>query len=153
MGRGAAGGIEWDRSGSLDLATDESEEAHVRRMADSQSAEGLEVRVIGRSELAELAREIALDQVHAAKWTPGDAKLNPFRLCYALLERVRSMGGEVVTGVRVDRLLARGGRVAGLATSHGDVASGAVLLATNAWTPAWHRISPRTSRRSARRCA
>lgn len=130
------GGIEWDRSGSLDLALDEVEEAHVRRMAESQAAEGLEVQLVGRDELRELASGLAADEVRAAKWTPGDAKLNPFRLCYALLEGVRSMGGTVVTGVRVERLLARGGRVTGVATSHGEVAAGSVLLATNAYTPA-----------------
>jgi len=130
------GGIEWDRFGSLDLAVDPAEEAHVRRTADLQAAEGLEVRIVDARELRDLAPGLAVDEVCAAKWTPQDAKLNPFRLCYALLEAVREMGGTVVTGVRVDRLLAGGGRAAGVATSHGDVSAGAVLLATNAWTPA-----------------
>jgi glycine/D-amino acid oxidase-like deaminating enzyme len=130
------GGIEWDRFGSLDLATDEAEEAHVRRMATMQAAEGLDVRTVDGAELADLAPGLAEGAVRVAKWTPRDAKLNPFRLCYALLESVRGMGGTVVTGVRVERLLAGGGRAAGVSTSHGDVASGSVLLATNAWTPA-----------------
>lgn len=130
------GGLEWDRTGSLDLAVDEAEEAHIRRMAELQAAEGLEVRVIGGDELRALAPGLAVEEVRAAKWTPRDGKLNPFRLCYALLEAVREMGGTVVTGVRVDRVLARGGRVAGVATSHGEVSAGAVLLASNAWTPA-----------------
>lgn len=130
------GGMEWDRTGSLDLALTAVEEEHVRDMAVRQAAEGLEVSVIGRDELAELAPGLATEEVRAAKWTPRDGKLNPFRLCYGLLDAVRDMGGTVVTGVRVDRLLARDGRVAGLATSHGEVGAGAVLLATNAWTPA-----------------
>lgn len=130
------GGIEWDRTGSLDLALDEAEEAHVRRMARLQSAEGLEVGIVGADELRDLAPGLAAEEVRAAKWTPGDAKLNPFRLCYRLLEAVVDLGGTVVTGVRVERILARGGRVAGVATSHGEVAAGSVLLATNAWTPA-----------------
>jgi len=129
------GGIEWDRFGSLDLATDEREEAHVRHAAEIQSAEGLEVSIVEGDDLQALAPGLALDAVRAAKWTPRDAKLNPLRLCYGLLEAVRSMGGTVVTGVRVERLLAHGGRVAGVATSHGEVSSGSVLLATNAWTP------------------
>jgi glycine/D-amino acid oxidase-like deaminating enzyme len=129
-----AGGLEWDRSGSLDLALDEAEERHVRHMADIQSAEGLEVEVIGADALRDLAPGMAIDQVRAAKWTPRDAKLNPFRLCDSLLQAVRDLGGKVVTGVRVERLLARGGRTAGVATSHGEVAAGNVLLATNAWT-------------------
>lgn len=129
-------GIEWDRTGSLDLALDEAEEAHVRRTAEAQAAEGLEVDVIGHDELADLAPGLAVHQVRAAKWTPRDAKLNPFRLCFRLLEAVRAMGGTVVTGVRVDRLLAHAGRAAGVSTSHGEVAAGSVLLATNAWSPA-----------------
>jgi len=130
-------GMEWDRFGSLDLALDEVEEAHVRQMAAVQTLEGLDVRVVDDpAELRELASGLATDEVRAAKWTPRDAKLNPFRLCYALLEATRALGGTVVTGVRVERLLASGGRVAGVSTSAGDVATGAVLLATNAWTPA-----------------
>lgn len=130
------GGIEWDRSGSLDLALDEAEETHVRDMAGLQAAEGLEVSVIGRDELRALAPGLAVDEVRLAKWTPRDAKLNPFRLCYRLLDAVRDLGGTVITGVRVERLLTHGGRVSGVATSHGQVASGSVLLATNAYTPA-----------------
>ncbi|CAN5229322.1 FAD-binding oxidoreductase [soil metagenome] len=130
------GGIEWDRFGSLDLALDEAEEAHASRMVELQATEGLDVRMVDRAELAELAPGLAVERVRAAKWTPRDAKLNPFRLCYSLLEQVRRLGGTVVTGVRVDRVLARGGRVSGVSTSHGEVAAGNVLVATNAWTPA-----------------
>lgn len=131
------GGLEWDRFGSLDLALDEVEASQIRRVASIQAAEGLEVRVVDdAAELRELADGLAADEVRAAKWTPRDAKLNPLRLCYLLLEATRALGGSVVTGVRVERLQASGGRATGVATSHGDVASGAVLLATNAWTPA-----------------
>jgi glycine/D-amino acid oxidase-like deaminating enzyme len=130
------GGLEWDRSGSLDLALDDEEEAHIRRMAQVQAAEGLDVEIIGAERLREVAPGLATEEVLAAKWTPRDGKLNPFRLCYRLLEAVRSMGGTVVTGVRVERLVARGGRVASVVTSHGEVATGSVLVATNAWTPA-----------------
>ncbi len=130
------GGIEWDRFGSLHLAVDEAEEAQVRRAAELQAAEGLEVSIVEGSELAELAPGLAANEVRAAKWTPRDAKLNPFRLCYGLLEAVRDLGGTVVTGVRAEGILAHGGRIAGIATSHGEVSAGALLLATSAWTPA-----------------
>ena len=131
------GGMEWDRFGSLDLALDEAEAARVRHMASMQAAEGLEVEIVDDpAELRELAVGLATNEVRAAKWTPRDAKLNPFRLCHALHEATRVLGGTVVSGVRVERLLASGGRVSGVATSHGEVASAAVLLATNAWTPA-----------------
>ena len=130
------GGIEWEDVGSLDLAVSEAEERHVRHMADLQAAEGLEVTILERDDL--VARQPSLDaaQVRAAKWTPGDGKVNPFRLVYRMLEAAQARGAQVVTGVRVEELVVRSGRVAGVRTSHGEVAAGSVLLATNAWTPA-----------------
>jgi glycine/D-amino acid oxidase-like deaminating enzyme len=129
------GGVAWDRLGSLDLLASEADEAHGRRMAELQAAEGLEVRIISREELHELAPEVELSQVRSAKWTPRDGQLHPIQLVYALLGAAKASGATIVTGVRVERLLVRSGRVAGLATSHGEVAAGAVLLATNAWSP------------------
>jgi len=130
-----AGGVAWDRIGSLDLLATEADAVHGSRMAELQAAEGLDVRVIGRDELHELAPEVDASQVHSAKWTARDGQLHPIKLVYALLEAARASGATVVTGVRVERLLVRSGRIAGVTTSHGDVAAGAVLLATNAWSP------------------
>lgn len=129
------GGIEWEDAGSLDLAVSEAEEAHLRRMAELQRVEGLAVEILEADEL--VARQPSLDvgAVRAAKWTPGDGKVNPFRLVYRLLEAAQARGATVVSGVRVEALLVRSGRVAGVRTSHGEVAAPSVLLATNAWTP------------------
>jgi glycine/D-amino acid oxidase-like deaminating enzyme len=129
------GGVAWDRTGSLDLFMTEAEEMHGRQMADLQANEGLDVRAIGPEELQELAPEVQPGQVRSAKWTPNDGQLHPIRLVYALLDAARERGAAVITGVRVEHLLVRSGRVAGVATSHGEVAAGAVLLATNAWSP------------------
>jgi glycine/D-amino acid oxidase-like deaminating enzyme len=141
------GGIEWEGVGSIDLAVTEAEERHVRHMAELQAAEGLDVEILEHADLA--AREPALDAsaVRVAKWTPGDGKLNPFRLVFRLLEAAQARGARVVTGVRVEELLVRSGRTVGVRTGHGEVAAGSVLLATNAWTPAlvpWvrHAITP-----------
>lgn len=141
------GGIEWQGVGSVDLALTDDEERHVRHMAAIQAAEGLPVEVLEPDALRDLAPAIDAGAVRAAKWTPGDGTLNPFRLVYRSLEAAMTLGARVVTGVRVEELLVDGGRVTGVRTSHGDVAAGSVLLATNAWTPAlvpWvrHAVTP-----------
>jgi glycine/D-amino acid oxidase-like deaminating enzyme len=130
------GGFDWERCGSLDLLTSEEQELEGRLAATAQADEGQEVAVVGPTELADLAPALDVSQVRAAKWTPGDGQLNPFKLVYGLLEAAHRLGGKVVTGVRAERLLARGGRVTGVETSHGQVQSGAVLVAANAWTAA-----------------
>ena len=129
------GGIEWERCGSLDLFTDEAHAAHGRGLAAVQSAEGLEVELIGPEAIGALVPSLDLRQVRGAKWTPADGQVNPFKLVYGLLEAAARRGAEVVRGVRVEGLVARGGRIAGVETSHGRIEAGAVLLATNAWTP------------------
>lgn len=129
------GGVAWDRIGSIDLFLNEADESHGRRAAAAQAAEGLDVRLLRPDEIRALAPEVALTEVRGAKWTPRDGQLHPIRLVYALLEAARARGAQVVTGVRVERLLAHSGSVTGIATSHGEVSAGAVLLATNAWSP------------------
>ncbi len=128
-------GIAWERCGSLDLLTTPEEEEHGRALAAEQAAQGLAVEVIDPQAAADLVPALDPGSLRSAKWTPGDAQLNPFKLVYGLLEAATGLGARVVTGVRVERIVARGGRVAGVDTSHGFVAAGAVLLATNAWTP------------------
>jgi glycine/D-amino acid oxidase-like deaminating enzyme len=130
------GGVEWERCGSLDLLCDDVQDAHGREAVAAQSAEGLDVRIVASDELHELAPELDVAQARAAKWTPRDGKLNPFRLVYGLLQAAQRHGATVVTGVRVESLLLRAGRVVGVTTTGGEVTAEAVLLATNAWTPA-----------------
>jgi glycine/D-amino acid oxidase-like deaminating enzyme len=130
------GGIEWERCGSLDLLTDEAQLEHGRAIAAAELAEGLEVELIDPGALAGLAPALDLRHVRGAKWTPRDGQVNPFKLVYGLLEAAHRRGAQVLRGVRVEGLVARGGRIAGVETSHGRIDAGAVLLATNAWTPA-----------------
>jgi gamma-glutamylputrescine oxidase len=130
------GGIEWDRSGSVDLFTTQAEEERGSSLAQLQAADGLDVEIIDLDHLRELAPALDLRQARSAKWTARDGKLNPFRLVYRLLEAAAERGARVVNGVRVEKLRLRSGRIAGVTTSHGSVSAGAVLLATNAWTPA-----------------
>ncbi len=129
------GGIEWDAVGSIDLAVTEAEERHVRRIAAHQAAEGLDVTILDADALAAREPSLAPGAARVAKWTPGDGKLNPFRLCYGLLEAAMDDGARVVTGVRVEEMVAGPGRVHALRTSHGTIETDAVVLATNAWTP------------------
>ena len=130
------GGLGWKRAGSLHLALDDDEALHLRELGAAQRAEGLAVEVITRKSLGGLLPHMAVGEVRAAKWTPGDGTVDPARSTAALLEAVRSLGGTVVKGVRVKRIRVSGGRVGGVGTSHGDIDAALVLLAAGAGTPA-----------------
>ena len=130
------GGFEMDHSGSLDLYLDAVDMAHGEVVAAEQRAEGLDVRIIGPAELAEMEPELDTSRVLGARWTPSDRTLNPFQLTFGLLEAVVAAGGRVVTGVRVESLVAQSGEMRGVTTTHGAVEADAVLVAANAWTGA-----------------
>lgn len=130
------GGFEMERGGSLDLYLDAREMTAGEVSAEAQRAEGLDVRIIGPDELADLETELDTTRVLGARWTPSDRTLNPFQLTYGLLRGAVALGAHVVTGVRVESLMSESGSIHAIATTHGTVEADAVLVATNAWTGA-----------------
>ena len=81
-----------------------------------------------------LSRTIA-----GALHNPGDAHCDPGLLVAALLGAAREQGAEIRGGVELLRLRRSNGRVAGLETTEGPVAAGAVVLAAGTWSRALAR--------------
>jgi sarcosine oxidase subunit beta len=131
-----AGGIELEEAGSLDLFLTAAQADEGDAAAAGKRREGLDVRRVGPDEVAELEPALDASRVVGATWTPSDLLLNPFRLTLGLLDAAVGRGAHVVTGVRAERLLSGADRATGLHTSHGEVSTPCVVLATNAWTPA-----------------
>ncbi|MFN2484102.1 MAG: NAD(P)/FAD-dependent oxidoreductase [Candidatus Limnocylindria bacterium] len=130
------GGVELDQAGSLDLFLTDDQAADADATIDAKRREGLDVRRIGPSDLADMEPALDTSRVVGASWTPSDLLVNPFRLNLGLLHAAVRAGATVATGVRVERLLEAGDGVAGVRTTHGDVSAPRVVVAANAWTPA-----------------
>ena len=118
------------RKGALivhpDAETWSGEAARVERLR----AAGVRAELLGADEVAE--REPALTgALLGASFFPGDLQCAPREIARAL---AGEPGVEVRTGCRVDSVLVRGGRVAGVETDAGSVAAGAVVLAAGVWT-------------------
>jgi hypothetical protein len=143
VGRRAADGIEWDRFGSLELATDEDEEGAHPRTAGSRPARASRSASSPASSSTtsrgSRAGHRALREVDAAGRQPESVP-PLLRVCSTASRR-----GRIGRDRRARRSASRDWRtLTGLATSQGEVATGAVLLAANAWTPALVRTWPRT---------
>jgi D-amino-acid dehydrogenase len=70
---------------------------------------------------------------------PRDAHCDPGELVGALLGAAREHGAEIRTGVELLRLRRSNGRIAGLDTTAGPIAAGAVVLAAGTWSRALAR--------------
>ena len=95
-------------------------------------AAGVDGVAVPAHEVSELEPALT-GELCGASFFPRDLQCAPRAITRAL---AAEPGVEVRTGCRVDAVLVRDGRVAGLATADGEVPAGAVVLAAGAWTSA-----------------
>jgi glycine oxidase len=140
---------EYREIGCLYLAGDEAELAWLRRVAARDSTSPADA-----SSRADAQAEFLDDQaVHTAEPALGPAipgglylsggNVEPRRLCRALEIAVRRAGVEIHTGLTVEALSSRGGRISGVETTDGELfEADAVVLAAGAWSAGIRGLQP-----------
>jgi sarcosine oxidase subunit beta len=143
--------FEYRQHGNLRLAWTDAHVAKLKAMVERERAGGLECYFLDRAETHALL-PIASGPFLGSVYSPSDGSAQP-QLALLSLARAAVRQGAVlherreVTGIEVV-----GGRVAGIATSGGPIASGVVVNAAGAWSPAIGRMAgvhiPAEARRS-----
>ncbi|MBI2491911.1 MAG: FAD-binding oxidoreductase [Candidatus Rokubacteria bacterium] len=117
-----------------------SEERHLRgfekRIALQRSL-GADVRVLTPDDAQKLVPALRVDDLIAAVWGPQDGMAGPAEVTNAFARRARELGARIEEGVEVTALERANGRVTGVTTSHGAIAT---PLAVNAAGPAAARV-------------
>ncbi|HET7342357.1 MAG TPA: FAD-binding oxidoreductase, partial [Methylomirabilota bacterium] len=108
--------------------------AALRRNVERQQAIGIATRVIAADEVRALVPGIELADVGAAAWEPESGFADPAATAFAFAEAARVRGARIETGVEVLRVLTEDGRVTGVETSAGRIATRAVVIAAGAWS-------------------
>jgi D-amino-acid dehydrogenase len=132
----------WDfgfaENGKLVLCPTADSLRHQERQVRLQAGMGCTQEVLGVQEC--LDKEPALRGATALQfaggvWTRDECVGDPHRLCLALVESVRRMGGTVSLGVQAQGFVRRGERIAALRTGVGDIAADAFVLAAGPRSP------------------
>jgi D-amino-acid dehydrogenase len=132
-------GLEYDqrRLGILHVYRRQADFDHACEAAGLMGQHGLFRRVLTPSEAVTL--EPALTAVGTrlvgAIHTPDDESGDAHKFTRLLAEHAMKAGIEFRFGVTVDALDVQGGRIAGVATSHGTMNADAVVLALGSWSP------------------
>jgi len=111
--------------------------AHVealRRNVEVQRRLGINTRALEPAQARELLPGANLDDVGAAAWEPDSGFADPAATAFAFAEAARARGARIETGVEVTRVLAEGGRVTGVETTAGRIATPRVVVAAGAWS-------------------
>ena len=119
--------------GFVQLVGHGHEEA-LRRNVERQRKIGIDTRALAPGDLGEILPGVETRDVGAAAWEPDSGFADPSATAYAFAEGARRRGAAIETGVEVRRVLVEGGRVTGVETSAGRIATPRVVVAAGAWS-------------------
>jgi sarcosine oxidase subunit beta len=125
--------LDYQRTGSLLLIENERQWQVMEARAAGLQAAGVPAQLLDQDEVCRLEPGLSREAVIGALYHANEGSLNPFKLVYAYAWRGRQHGLEIWTHTRVTEVSVGGGRVLGVNTSRGRVATDWVVLAAGAW--------------------
>jgi glycine/D-amino acid oxidase-like deaminating enzyme len=120
------------QGGTLYLAENEAELAGLGAWLDVARAHALDTRLLRGPELAGVFA--AGSRWTGALYTASDGRAEPSRATRAIARGARAAGARVLTRTAVRGIETSAGRVSGIVTEHGRVATRAVVCAAGAWS-------------------
>jgi glycine cleavage system T protein len=121
------------RPGSLSLARNAERMHELKRLASMARCFDVDVEVITPAEAGRRWPLMRTDDLVGALWLPRDGRTNPIDTTLALAKGARQGGATVLENVAVTGIRVHNGRVAGVTTSHGEVACEAVVNCAGMW--------------------
>lgn len=123
--------------GYLFLVADEEDLRGFETRIALQRSLGADVRVITPTDARKLVPALRVDDLVAAVWGPQDGMAGPAEVTNGFARRARELGARILEGVEVTALDMPDGRVTGVRTRDGAIAT---PLAINAAGPAAARV-------------
>ncbi|MFP6654931.1 MAG: FAD-dependent oxidoreductase [Myxococcota bacterium] len=122
------------RPGAITLATSAGRFEEIRRAAAMAATLGIEAHVLSVGEVADLWPGVFTDDLVGAVHLPEDGTVSPVDVTMALLAGAKQGGAQVFERTKVEDLIVKGGRIAGVVTKAGPIEAESVVLATGMWT-------------------
>lgn len=98
-----------------------------------QNQLGVPSQILARADLRALVPELVLDDILGAAWHAGDGLADPNGVVQGYAAGARRHGAQIFTSVSATGIEVAGGRVRGIATSHGFIATPVVVDAAGPW--------------------
>lgn len=124
----------YKQNGTLHLALSDVRQEQLLRNHDHAARMGIESRLLSPAEITELWPLVDVSDVRGGFLVPSNGQVNPLDVTQALAKGAKAKGARVFEHTRAIRILTRNGRVTGVETDRGVVATEKVLLAGGMWT-------------------
>jgi glycine/D-amino acid oxidase-like deaminating enzyme len=120
--------------GYLFLLDDADDAARFEDELELQAALGIESRLLTPGEAQALVPQLDTDGLVGAAFCPVAGTVTPDLVVQGYARRAASRGARIEQSCAVTRICSSGGRVTGVETAHGTVATDRVILAAGAWS-------------------
>jgi sarcosine oxidase subunit beta len=124
--------IDFKRMGWVSLATQESAD-HLLRGAEMLRSLGIRTDILTPEDIRYRYPEVNTEDIVLGTWGPDDGPFDPHMIMWGYIGRARGMGVKLHQGVRAIGIRVRNGRVAGVVTDEGFVATDVVVNAGGPW--------------------
>ncbi|HTG12615.1 MAG TPA: FAD-dependent oxidoreductase, partial [Candidatus Eisenbacteria bacterium] len=132
---------DFHQEGYLFVVTDEPTLARFRENVALQRSMGADVRVIASDDARALVPALNVDDALAAVWGPTDGHASPNDVVQAYAAQARARGVRIVEGTPVTGIVVEHGRVTGVLTPAGTIATRLVVNAAGPWAPLVGRMA------------
>ena len=121
-------------TGTLHLAASEASRANLRAATATAVSHGLRVEHPSRETIEQCLPWLGAGLIREGAFAVDDGFIDPYALAAAYARAARTLGATVASGVAVDGILTRSGRVSGVTTSAGRIGAPVVIAAAGAWS-------------------
>ncbi|MCK8059576.1 MULTISPECIES: FAD-binding oxidoreductase [unclassified Fusibacter] len=128
------GDLEFKQGGYLILASTDSELELFRRNVRLQNKLGIRSQLISNEEAKEIVPFLVTDEIVGATYHEKDGHLNPFTTLDAFVRAAKRMGVTYLTHTEVTKINVQKGRVVGVETTAGNIATDTVVNAAGGYS-------------------
>ncbi len=125
--------FEFDRKGCLYVCETDAEYEAASQYAAQQAADGYDMGMVDNKTLCEMEPFLAKDMVGGI-WTPGDAAMSPYKVCFAFTEEGKKLGLTTYTYCKIDSIkrIEEGFQ---LSTDQGTIKTAKIVNCGGVWAP------------------
>jgi sarcosine oxidase subunit beta len=126
--------LDYREDGYIFLAQTDDEAEIFRRNVTLQNSMGVASRLLTRAEATELMPGLFVDDLTALAYNATDGRATPHEATMGYAKRARELGVRIREGVEVTGIAVRDGRVRGVDTNDGTIATEIVVNAAGPWS-------------------
>lgn len=127
-------GTGYKQNGTLHLALSDLRLEQLLRNHDHARRMEIQSHLLTPEEIKEVYPHVETSDVLGGFLVPSNGQVNPLDVTQALAKGAKARGSQIFENISATRILTKNGRVAGVATDQGVIATDKVLLAGGMWT-------------------